>query len=89
MKELLNDNEDDALNSAMDNYVQNTKFGESSENNYKEKFNKFPSNLLYAMQNTKKEILHNKLVAKTRLLEIKKGRDISARFKDEISDFFH
>lgn len=80
-KDLLHDGKDDELNMAMDNYIQNK--------NVKEGFNKIPKNLLHIVQNSKKEIIHNRLIAKTRLIETKKGKNVSQRFKKEIGDLFY
>lgn len=79
--DLLNDGEDNTLCLAFDNYMENNNISKNSK--------KIPENLLYTVQNTKKEILHNKLVAKIRLIETKKGKNISASFKNEMEDFFY
>lgn len=44
-----------------------------------------PENLLFAVKKTEKEILHNKLVAKIRLINGKKG----SHFKEKMEDFFY
>lgn len=46
-----------------------------------------PDNLLYAVQNTRKEIKRNKVMAQVRLIEKKSG--CGERFKSEMSGFFY
>lgn len=75
--DLLNDGLDEVLNMAMDQFENNNK-----------NVHRIPSNLLYAVQKSKKEILHNKLMAKIRLIENKNKR-LSECFKLEVADFFY